>query len=67
MARTAALTLQFLGAASGVTGSKYVFSGPSGKVLIDDGLFQGIALEKLGSAAGCAQGTAGSGIDARAH
>jgi metallo-beta-lactamase family protein len=42
MASSAAPTLQFLGAAGGVTGSKYLFKGPSGQVLIDCGLFQGL-------------------------
>jgi metallo-beta-lactamase family protein len=42
MARSATPTLQFLGAAGGVTGSKYLFGGHSGLVLIDCGLFQGL-------------------------
>lgn len=35
-------TLQFLGAAGGVTGSKYLFSYGDDQVLIDCGLFQGL-------------------------
>ncbi|MBM2804419.1 MAG: beta-lactamase domain protein, partial [Deltaproteobacteria bacterium] len=35
-------TLQFLGAAGGVTGSKFLFSNNSDQVLIDCGLFQGL-------------------------
>ncbi len=42
MVNATAPTLQFLGAAGGVTGSKYLFAGPSGQVLIDCGLFQGL-------------------------
>ncbi len=42
MARSTAPTLQFLGAAGGVTGSKYLFTCQSGQVLIDCGLFQGL-------------------------
>lgn len=37
-----AATLQFLGAAGGVTGSKYLFSYGDDQVLIDCGLFQGL-------------------------
>ena len=42
MANAAAATLQFLGAAGGVTGSKFLFSYNSDQVLIDCGLFQGL-------------------------
>jgi metallo-beta-lactamase family protein len=42
MANSAAATLQFLGAAGGVTGSKYLFSHGDDQVLIDCGLFQGL-------------------------
>ena len=42
MATTTAPTLQFLGAAGGVTGSKFLFSNNSDQVLIDCGLFQGL-------------------------
>ena len=42
MANLAAPTLQFLGAAGGVTGSKFLFSRNSDQVLIDCGLFQGL-------------------------
>jgi metallo-beta-lactamase family protein len=42
MAKDAAATLQFLGAAGGVTGSKYLFSYGDDQVLIDCGLFQGL-------------------------
>ena len=35
-------SLQFLGAAGGVTGSKYLFSYGDDQVLIDCGLFQGL-------------------------
>ena len=42
MANAAAPTLQFLGAAGGVTGSKFLFSYNSDQVLIDCGLFQGL-------------------------
>src|SRR5688572_7293581 len=42
MANAAASTLQFLGAAGGVTGSKFLFSHNSDQVLIDCGLFQGL-------------------------
>ena len=42
MANASAPTLQFLGAAGGVTGSKYLFSNDSDQVLIDCGLFQGL-------------------------
>lgn len=42
MASSAAPTLQFLGAAGGVTGSKFLFSNNSDQVLIDCGLFQGL-------------------------
>jgi metallo-beta-lactamase family protein len=42
MANISAPTLQFLGAAGGVTGSKYLFSNDSDQVLIDCGLFQGL-------------------------
>ncbi len=42
MANSAAPTLQFLGAAGGVTGSKFLFSNNSDQVLIDCGLFQGL-------------------------
>jgi metallo-beta-lactamase family protein len=38
----AAASLQFLGAAGGVTGSKYLFSHGADQVLIDCGLFQGL-------------------------
>ena len=42
MASSAAPTLQFLGAAGGVTGSKFLFARNSDQVLIDCGLFQGL-------------------------
>ena len=42
MANASAPTLQFLGAAGGVTGSKYLFSNGTDQVLIDCGLFQGL-------------------------
>lgn len=42
MANSAAATLQFLGAAGGVTGSKYLFSYGDDQILIDCGLFQGL-------------------------
>ena len=42
MANAAVPTLQFLGAAGGVTGSKFLFSNNSDQVLIDCGLFQGL-------------------------
>ncbi|HEY7556478.1 MAG TPA: MBL fold metallo-hydrolase [Candidatus Binatia bacterium] len=42
MAKSAAPTLQFLGAAGGVTGSKFLFTRNSDQVLIDCGLFQGL-------------------------
>jgi metallo-beta-lactamase family protein len=42
MANSSAPTLQFLGAAGGVTGSKFLFSQNSDQVLIDCGLFQGL-------------------------
>src|SRR5688572_16413407 len=42
MANDAAASLQFLGAAGGVTGSKYLFSYDDDQVLIDCGLFQGL-------------------------
>ena len=42
MANEAAVSLQFLGAAGGVTGSKFLFSYGDGQVLIDCGLFQGL-------------------------
>src|SRR4030095_13204694 len=42
MANAATPTLQFLGAAGGVTGSKFLFSYNSDQVLIDCGLFQGL-------------------------
>lgn len=42
MADAASVTLQFLGAAGGVTGSKYLFSRDDDQVLIDCGLFQGL-------------------------
>ena len=42
MANGAAASLQFLGAAGGVTGSKYLFSCGDDQVLIDCGLFQGL-------------------------
>ncbi|MSP40701.1 MAG: MBL fold metallo-hydrolase [Deltaproteobacteria bacterium] len=42
MANTSAPTLQFLGAAGGVTGSKYLFANDADQVLIDCGLFQGL-------------------------
>ena len=35
-------SLQFLGAAGGVTGSKYLFSYGEDQILIDCGLFQGL-------------------------
>lgn len=42
MANGVAASLQFLGAAGGVTGSKYLFSYGNDQVLIDCGLFQGL-------------------------
>jgi metallo-beta-lactamase family protein len=42
MANGATASLQFLGAAGGVTGSKYLFSYGDDQVLIDCGLFQGL-------------------------
>lgn len=42
MSNGAAASLQFLGAAGGVTGSKYLFSRGDDQVLIDCGLFQGL-------------------------
>lgn len=42
MANASSPTLQFLGAAGGVTGSKFLFSNNSDQVLIDCGLFQGL-------------------------
>ena len=42
MANASAPTLQFLGAAGGVTGSKFLFSNNSDQFLIDCGLFQGL-------------------------
>ena len=42
MAHSSPPTLQFLGAAGGVTGSKFLFSYNSDQVLIDCGLFQGL-------------------------
>jgi metallo-beta-lactamase family protein len=42
MADSAAASLQFLGAAGGVTGSKYLFSNNLDQVLIDCGLYQGL-------------------------
>jgi len=42
MANGAVASLQFLGAAGGVTGSKYLFSYGDDQVLIDCGLFQGL-------------------------
>ena len=42
MANDEAASLQFLGAAGGVTGSKYLFSRGDDQVLIDCGLFQGL-------------------------
>jgi metallo-beta-lactamase family protein len=42
MANDVAASLQFLGAAGGVTGSKYLFSYGDDQVLIDCGLFQGL-------------------------
>ena len=42
MAKGAAASLQFLGAAGGVTGSKFLFSYGGDQVLIDCGLFQGL-------------------------
>ncbi|HLN87395.1 MAG TPA: MBL fold metallo-hydrolase [Candidatus Limnocylindrales bacterium] len=42
MAIASSPTLQFLGAAGGVTGSKFLFSINSDQVLIDCGLFQGL-------------------------
>ena len=42
MADGGKVSLQFLGAAGGVTGSKYLFSHGADQVLIDCGLFQGL-------------------------
>jgi metallo-beta-lactamase family protein len=42
MANADAASLQFLGAAGGVTGSKYLFSYGDDQILIDCGLFQGL-------------------------
>ena len=42
MANGAAVSLQFLGAAGGVTGSKFLFSYGDDQLLIDCGLFQGL-------------------------
>ncbi len=42
MANSSAPTLQFLGAAGGVTGSKFLFTHDADQLLIDCGLFQGL-------------------------
>src|SRR5574341_477688 len=42
MAIRSAPTLQFLGAAGGVTGSKFLFSWNGDQILLDCGLFQGL-------------------------
>ncbi|HEX2928863.1 MAG TPA: MBL fold metallo-hydrolase [Candidatus Binatia bacterium] len=42
MANNSGATMQFLGAAGGVTGSKYLFTHGDDQVLIDCGLFQGL-------------------------
>jgi metallo-beta-lactamase family protein len=42
MAKNSDVSLQFLGAAGGVTGSKYLFTYGEEQVLIDCGLFQGL-------------------------
>jgi metallo-beta-lactamase family protein len=42
MAKASQPTLQFLGAAGGVTGSKFLFSWDGDQILIDCGLFQGL-------------------------
>ncbi len=47
MAISAAPTLQFLGAAGGVTGSKFLLSFGSDQLLIDCGLFQGLKEVRL--------------------
>jgi metallo-beta-lactamase family protein len=47
MAKNPAAWLQFLGAAGGVTGSKYLFTFGDDQVLIDCGLFQGLKQLRL--------------------
>ena len=42
MTNSPPVSLQFLGAAGGVTGSKYLFSYGEDQLLIDCGLFQGL-------------------------